>query len=285
MRIQRHFSILILLLFCSVVQVKAQGVYGKKIQDNFPTTNEYKPGGWQFAPGLAWMMPNPLNGTSTYQLAEDTINQYTFDRKGKLGLYLDVGRYRITDDLYYIRWIDYGLHYKSLKGSTDVDVVKMVESTEEELATRTASGEFKDKYIGAYFNAYFAKSITKYEFITHGPGVNLGYAVGQKRVATQLPGEVFPGKFIAQFHYRVGLGIKASNSLIVIPTLETPIFTGWEFDKARSSTAYFPTRYRPIIISVKFLFLDPVRDVCPPVLNPDLPKDFIPDGSMDVPGY
>ena len=62
---------------------------------------------------------------------------------------------------------------------------------------------------------------------------------------------------------------------MIIPSIETPILTFYPLEYGSSTLGYLSSRYRPIIISLKFLILRPKIDECPYVPPPPsgLPVD------------
>jgi len=57
-----------------------------------------------------------------------------------------------------------------------------------------------------------------------------------------------------QLHAKVGFGFKPESGVMIIPSIETPILNIQPFEDGKSTLPYFNSRYRPIIISVRFLF-------------------------------
>ena len=72
-------------------------------------------------------------------------------------------------------------------------------------------------------------------------------------------------------HLKIGYGIKFSKTLFIIPTIETPIINLKKWEQGQSTFGIFNSRYRPIILKVRFIWLKKLgKSDCPPVYtNPE----------------
>lgn len=232
----------------------------------FPKTDRHKPSGWFIAPGLTYTLTSPA-GPTNHPYAP---NEYEFDAKGKLGLYFELGRYKIFDYQYFFNYMDYGLAYKSIAGREDHSII--AGSPIGPLGT----GSFSDQHALAFINFNNIIELSNPWFIQNSFGLNVDYQFGQDRQGGLGQGDEFPGRFIAQAHYKFGIGFLASKKLLVIPSVELPIVSGlpnapWPW------LNYFNSSYYPLILSIRFMFLNEQQDVCPPVYNPA--GGFTPDGN------
>ena len=76
-----------------------------------------------------------------------------------------------------------------------------------------------------------------------------------------------PSNIWAQLHYKFGIGIRVGERLYAIPSVEIPILNGWKWEDGRSTLGAFNSRYRPVIISVRFAWLTIPK--CPKVWDND----------------
>ena len=125
------------------------------------------------------------------------------------------------------------------------------------------------------FNVNNIIQLTDYTFIQNSIGVNFDWKFLQKYETNGSPYAINnTGAFILSLHYKLGYGIKVTDQLFIIPTLETPILNGIKWENGKSTYGIFSSRYRPLIFSVRFAWLrKPDRGGCPPVYGPDGDSD------------
>lgn len=205
-----------------------------------------KHSGWMFAPGLTYMIPFKKKGDELPEV----------DPKGKLAVYLEVGRWHLFPGGGNVfNYYDYSLGYKRLSGREDFSDTK---------------GVFKQNYVLGNFNINNIIQLTDYTFIQNSLGANLDFNFSEKyQPAIETPSIDRTKKLLFSLHYKFGFGIKVTKNLFIIPTLETPIINGREWEKGRSDYGIFHSRYRPLIFSVRFAWTrKPGKGDCPPVYDP-----------------
>lgn len=218
---------------------------------------KYKHGGWLISPGLTYMYPTRIK-----YLADSTEDPIKYSKdpnvnpNGRIALYLEAGRYQIFyNGGRIINYMDYSLAYKRLSGTEKYFDEK---------------GVFKQNFLLGNFNLNSIIQLTDYTFIQNSLGINFDWKFLQKYETSGSPLGANTGSFLLSLHYKLGYGIKVSDKLFIIPTLETPILNGMAWEKGKSTYGIFSSRYRPIIFSVRFAWLrTPSRGDCPPVYGPD----------------
>lgn len=263
------FKIIVLFLMISSVgisQYKNYQVKSKRegLADYIRPFNFY---GWYVAPGIT-LTPkfNVLPYSPTDSLSQDGINYNALDltQKSKLGLYLEVGRYKLLSSKFFrISYIDYGLAYKQLKGTQTYNLDRQIG-----LLRDTAAYEqsFSMHNIAAHFNANHVIGLNKNIFFQNTLGLNVDYALSRKIETTDATGFVnsyqeTPSKLMAQLHYKFGVGFRVGERFYLIPSVETPILNLWKFEGARGTLGFFNSRYRPLIISLRIAWL--TKPSCP----------------------
>lgn len=240
-------SILLVCLFVS--NSIAQG-YNRKNRDLVTFNGQYKMGGWLVSPGITYMWPNKIKFLGGQE--DPNIKAH-----GRIGLYLEAGRYRFFyDGGRYFNYFDYSLAYKRLSGS------------EEYLGNK---GLFKQNYLLGNFNVNNIWQLTDFTFIQNSIGVNLDYKFLEKYENSGSPLGANTDKLLFSLHYKIGYGMKVTETLFIIPSIETPIINVKKWEKFKSTYGLFSSRYRPLILSVRFAWLRrPGKGACPPVYaNPD----------------
>jgi hypothetical protein len=222
----------------------------------------YQPKGWFFAPGLTYMLPNPhaANDTRLTSTSDggDTLYSGQFDARGKFGFYAEAGRHHFSNKIFLIDHFDYGIHYKLFRGGETFDGLIRTDS----LRSFSNSGNFSRHYAGAFFNASNILRLGEYTWLHNSLGANVDYAFIQRNVyngPTTGMDQQFQRNLLAQLHYKIGFGWKAGPGLYFLPSLETPILNAYTFDQGRSTLAFFSSRYRPILFSIRILFLDKTK--------------------------
>ncbi|MCB9196123.1 MAG: hypothetical protein H6598_07840 [Flavobacteriales bacterium] len=202
--------------------------------------------GWMIAPGLTYMMPFKAKGDSIPDV----------NAGGKLAVYLEVGRWHLFPGGGNVfNYFDYSLAYKRLSGKEKFEDLK---------------GVFKQNYVLGNFNINNIIQLTDYTFIQNSLGLNVDFNFREKyEPAVTVSTTNNTKKLLFSLHYKIGFGIKATKNLFVIPTLETPILNGREWEKGRSDYGILNARYRPLIFSVRLAWTrKPGKGDCPPVYDP-----------------
>jgi len=231
--------LLLCILFISAFYVNAQHTNRQK--RDLIEKNRWEEKGWHFAPGLTY--------TPSFKPKADSAPEV--DPHGRLAVYLELGRWHLFPGGGNVfNYYDYSLAYKRLSGS-------------EEFAGN--KGIFKQNYVLANFNINNIIQLSDYMFIQNSLGLNLDYKISEKYESSGSPYLDNTNKLLFSLHYKLGIGFKATQKLFVIPTLETPILNGMEWEKARSDYGVFSSRYRPVIFTVRLAFLmKSKRNSCPP---------------------
>lgn len=239
--------IIALLLITTCNQVLAQV---KRQNKDLIEMSRWRNSGWHFAPGLTYMVPFKPK-------ADDAPD---VDPNGRLAVYLEVGRWRLFPGGGNVfNYFDYSLAYKRLSGSEEFAGTK---------------GIFKQNFLLGNFNINNIIQISDYTFIQNSLGVNLDWKFSEKYESSFSSYERNTQSLLFSLHYKLGFGIKATERLFIIPTLETPILNAKQWENARSDYGIFSSRYRPTIFTVRFAWLiKPNKNACPPVPGGD-GKDY-----------
>ena len=235
----------------------AQGIYGRKRPEIFPTDGKMRRGGFYFAPGITYTLTRFKDKEETVFSNGDTSYTALFDPNGKIGLYLEAGWFVSTRDPIILDYWDFGLAYKQLKGTEDFTGTLI---RGDSIGILAGSGAFNDQHLTAHVNANKLFQTRDYQFVQLSLGANLDWRFGTGRSytadLTALNRWAFPPDLIGQVHVKVGYGFKLTKRLMIIPALETPVFSitpedGGNFGKMQ----WFSSTYRPLILSVRFLLL------------------------------
>jgi hypothetical protein len=246
----------------------AQGIYGRKRPEVFPIDGKMRRGGFYFAPGITYTLPRFNDEEETVFRNADTSYTALFDPNGKIGLYLEAGWFLATNDPVILDYWDFGLAYKQLKG-TEAFTGTLLRGDSTGLLA--GEGGFNDRHLTAHINANKLFQVRDYQFIQLSLGANVDWRFG---TAHDYSGDfatpnrwAFPPDLVGQVHVKLGYGLKWSDRMMIIPAIETPVFSiapedGGNFGKLQ----WFSSTYRPLIFSVRFLFLrSPKGFKCVPV--------------------
>tara|TARA_Y100000782_G_C10187802_1_gene267880 strand:+ start:2327 stop:3196 length:870 start_codon:yes stop_codon:yes gene_type:complete len=247
---------------------------GKIKKYPFPSTDDYRAGGWLFGAGIDY----------TFQLDDKNVtggngidNQYSysFTPINKPGLMLEIGRYYNFKKPFIFKYFDYSLAYKSIRGGQDFDLSETTIAGE---TTASGTNSFGSHYASANFNLNNIIRVTDFNFILNSIGVNADYRfidnfdVDENYPVTERLDNA--DDFVAQVHYRLGWGYKSDVDRVWIFSLETPVFNILPSERAVSQLDYFNMPFRTVIFRVQFLLFRYGGVKCPPVNNPSLPGNF-----------
>jgi hypothetical protein len=226
-------------------------------------------GGFFIAPGVTYTLPRFSDPEERFALAPDTTFTGTFDPAGKLGLYLEAGWFLATRDPVILDYWDASLAYKQLKGA---ESFAGTYAFGDSIGSGIGEGAFNDQHVAFSINANRLFTVRDHQFIQFSLGANVDWRFGTSReyAGLTVPGtQDFPPEIIGQFHAKLGYGFKLTQRLMIIPTVETPFFSIVPEDQGFGKLQWFSSTYRPLIFSVRFLFLRyPKGWACPPVKQP-----------------
>lgn len=263
---------LVMIAFAVTAQKKRQQAFiGKKPSEVFPDYRRVKPGGWYFSPGATYT----LTGIPPHKIqypSDSTTIEGSFNPNGRVGAYAEIGLFKAFEKPNIIRYLDYGLHYKMLRGS-EAQSFYLIDSTGQSISpTLEQKATYSDHFVGLHCYANFANQLGPYRFLQHSIGVQAEYALIAKRDPGMLPlyaPIATSSRFVAALHYKIGLGIKLSNQFYMVPSLDIPILGFWPFEKGNPALNYFTSQYMPLVFTIRFLkFGNADPEKCPPVYNP-----------------
>jgi hypothetical protein len=240
----------------------------RKRPDIIPLEGQAKRIGWFIGPGITWTHTRLNNEEEEVLRSNDTLYTATYDPNGRIGLYLEGGLTWFTRDPVVVDYFDAGLAYKNLRGRESYESTLLRGDSASAMA---GEGTFAERLLTFQVNANKFIQTGNYQFVQLSLGANLDYRLGSDYEHTGDPllnQHSFPPDLIGQLHFKVGYGFKLTGKLILIPALETPIFSLTPEDQGLGQLQWFSSQYRPIIFSVRFLFLR-ARDGfdCPPPIK------------------
>ena len=257
----RKLIIISTLLFPLICQGQSQ-----QSRDIFPSFGNYQRKGWLVNAELTSMLRPVKDPQARIWLGSDTVYDIGFQPRGKVGVGLEIGRFYAIDNSWLISYVDFSLGLKVLRG-VERFTATLDDPDRLQPYTRKGEGTFSHSYITASFNATNSIPIARSIFLNNTLGINGDYRFADVYTYNDqgIPMNLnMPEKFVFQAHYSIGVGFKLNQNLMVIPSVETPILTFYQYDDLKSTFAIFNSRYRPLIFRLTFLVLDNKADrKCP----------------------
>lgn len=257
---------LLFLLFAGICS--AQYTYRRKNMPLVDLNGAYKLSGWHFAPGISYTFTRFKNSEEVLYDANDTVYKATIDPGGRIGLYLEAGRFNIFKYGYLINYMDYSLAFKQIRGKESYTGSLLQESSSTVLMNTEGNGTYSHSFITGNFNLSNVYQLNDLEFLQNSIGFNVDYRLFGNTAQSgqsQYQDPQNPARFMAQLHYKLGYGFKWTDRLFVIPTLETPILSVITWANGRSTYDVFSSRYRPVYLTIRFAFLKKKTNDCPTV--------------------
>lgn len=271
---KRSILILLTLFFSGLVQAQFEYKTGHTELVRF--NGERKLQGWNVEPVLTWMYTRPRNYTDRLDVDQTSVYNAEWNPAGRFWFGLMVGRHHILKYMRYLHVIDYGLGYKGFRGREKFEGVLSRPSDATTLDTHEGDGKFAQHFATAYVNVSNIWQFSDNYFLQNSIGMNVDFRFLQtSNYSTTSPyhAQEMPGQFVWQLHYRLGLGIKIHSGFFITPTIETPILNVLPWNQGRSQFDIFNSRYRPVMIGVRFSFLGKNSNDCPPVYGPENDRD------------
>jgi hypothetical protein len=256
--------------------------YGRQLTPLYVDGTAFKNTGWFVAPGVTYMLPEMRKEQRTEYFSindnRDTLYSGNFKRAGRIGFYLEAGRHHFIRNRYVLNHIDYGVHFKMLRGKESFTGETHYTLTEPVPVNNQAT--YSESFAGAFINFSNILQLNNTHWIQNSLGLNLDYRVISKRNTQVDYGATyfFPETFMTQIHYRLGFGWKPEPGIFIMPMIETPILTAYPWDDGKSTLQYFVGRNRPFILTVRIQWLSKHQarscENQPGKNSPDLDKKY-----------
>lgn len=279
MIVKKWFLITLILMFGA--PAIGQGLMQRKRPEIIPLQGQAKRGGFYVSPGVTYTLARTRNTEEEVFRNADTSYTATYDPNGRFGLYLEAGWFYATRDPVILDYWDVGLAYKNLRGAESfTGLYSRVDST----AEFAGDGKFAERWLTLHANANKFIQVADYQFIQLSLGANADHRLGnayEHAGDSLLNGHSFPPDLLGQVHFKLGYGFKVTGNLLVIPAIETPVFSVVPEDGGRfGALKWFSSEYRPLILSVRFMFLRARNgfDCPPPIKHKGEIKQYKQDG-------
>lgn len=262
-----RIALLILLSLATVLELFAQPM-SRRRPDLIPLNGQAKRIGWFVAPGITYTLPRFKNEEEEVFRNDSLRYMATYDPSGKVGFYLEAGATWYTRDPVVIDYFDLGVAYKNLRGAESYTGTLLRGDT---VAPLIGDGYFAERLLTVAFNANKFFPTGNYQFVQLSLGANADLRLGSEYSHNGNPflnRHAFPPDLIVQGHVKLGYGFKVTGRMLVIPALETPVFSVLPTDQGFGKLQWFSSTYRPLILSVRFLFLRARNGYdCPPPIK------------------
>lgn len=232
-------------------------------------TGDHSRHGLQLSFGPNYTFTSAKPNHEQIPIGDSTFN-YSHDPKGRLGGFVELGMVHITKrPRKLIHYYDWGIAYKHIGGReiTNIDIYDDRDTLVESLS---GDGEFYNGHISGRFSVHSVFQINPVTFLDNALGVNLDYSfLGRNKDyngAFMPETQDFEGNIQGQIHYDFGFGFKVRSGLFLIPGVQLPILTAYEWRNGNPSLHWFSSKYYPAHFKLKVVWLfkrDPDR--CPPV--------------------
>jgi hypothetical protein len=203
----------------------------------------------------------------TSSLFIDTRTIYKFQPKSKIGFFAEIGTATFNLKKPRFKWgnlvkyTDWGIGLNLYGGTENTTVYNSVAKTESQFS------------YGSFFLGNVTGRLTFHHtwyipttsiLIDNGLGFNVDYRVfknssfdktEQQLEALKINTQHFSGNLFLQAHYNLGIGLKLKRGSYVIPSMQLPIFGGYEWHKGSPRTDWFSSQYLPVIFKLKFIYL------------------------------
>lgn len=236
-------------------------------RDVFPFTREFYNGGFYISPLATISFGNKIDGTFT---SADTTYNYENTGRGKWGYGIEIGWYQTFEKSRFIDYVEGGLGFRRFAGAAEHKGDLAINTVP--VSAFESDNEFAINTVTAVVRVVDVKQLKANRFFTYGLGANFNYTIADDlERETDYPNsfeENQNGTFL-QAHFQIGYGFKVSETLLIIPTLETPLVTAYPTDDLNPAFTFFSAKYQPLIIGLKFMIMrkDPVNCNAPSLMG------------------
>ena len=236
----------------------------------FPEYGTYLRKGWVFSPSVNFLMPSFKHEYQRLWTDSKEIYDVEYRGSGKMGVGFEFGRFHVIDQSRLISYVSLSMGIKYLRGVERYEAT-LYDPNRENPMTRKGEGVFSHTNATMSFDASNAKRLSQHTFLENTLGINGDYRLMDKEQYNKqgLPIQLnSPTRLILQAHYRIGFGMKLRENMMIVPSLETPIVTFYEYQDLKSTLEVFNSRYRPLIVRVNIMLLDRRASRTCPTKNP-----------------
>lgn len=222
----------------------------------FPLDRQFKKWGFYVAPELNYL----ITSAKTNHKLSDITGNYNFETEGsgKIGYGIELGGYYSFSNLVFIDYIEAGIGYRKFNGES---IHKgLLNNTTKYYSENTLDVPLME----ASVRITNVRQLGKHSFLTNSFGLNLNYFFSEKYIRSSrypMRFENFIDNPNFQIHYQIGIGLRMTKKLLMIPSIETPIFDIIPYDGLKTGFQFFSHDYQPLIFKIRFMFLqdDPVN--------------------------
>lgn len=254
----RHLIVCISLLLLAGSVSAQLDFRHKKSSPVFPRDLKHKGVGYFGGFGGTWST-TLLTPERVTVVSNDVDTFWTIDvsAAGRVGFYLEGGRYHLLEYSKAWRYIDYGMSYHTLRGRETWNENLLISPGIEPVTLASGQTTWSNHYLSAFFNANNVKEYSGKRILQNTLGARLGYNFRtwneQLKVATIQDNEQIKGKILAQLHYKLGFGFKVKGRALLIPSVELPFFNLWPFDFKMGGVGVWNARYNPVLFHLRIL--------------------------------
>lgn len=253
------------LFLCLIFVLFVQFVNGQMIKDVFPLSREFRKGGLYVAPLGTYSIGNKIEG-----VISDTAFNYDYETqgKGKFGYGIEVGWFHTFKGYQVGDFFEGGISYRRFAGEADHSGLLRNDTAFAEIRS---ANKLTTQFVTASFRAVDVINLEPGKFFTWGLGLNYNYLFSSNyQRGSDYPNsfERFQSQSSVQGHVQIGFGVKVAKKVLLMPTLETPLFTVYPTGDFNPAFTFFSAKYQPIIVGLRFMFLreDPVNCNAPQLM-------------------
>ena len=220
-------------------------------KDQFPLSREFKNGFFYLAPGITYTVPFS-EGSFSNQILDTTYTHNSIPQFGSISYAFEAGWYHSFENPRFFHYLDAGVAYRKFRGSSEFERIKEWESNR---FSQVAGSDYALDHISAVLRIIRSQQLGKFTFLTFGPGINFDYHLSDERSNAPFVDGVVDGKYKAQLHLQLGIGIRLTERLIFQPQLELPLVDVVPQDGLQPAHQYIDGKHYPLLLSFRFMFL------------------------------
>ena len=261
----RSYFLIILIGAVFTPQISFAQRKGYKVQKNnkrhyeaYPNPFDFRPDGWIFE--IALTTTTDLKGNSGFQTTDSLFSI----RPGiRPGIALNFGRYHSMKKWHKIvKYFDYNLGYKFLWNNESQNLTIQPKDTVIDFSQNNYA-----HYISLNFNLNNVYSFSDYLFLQNTLGINADYRFLSFNSGLGHNATIQPSRFVAQVHYKLGLGFMVDNDIAIIPYIEIPILNITPQETNFSQLDYFNGSYQSFLIGVRVMLFRLGQKDCPRAID------------------
>jgi hypothetical protein len=202
-----------------------------------------------------------IGGTMTFGIPDKNTAEFGHQNKSGFGYSAEIGMIHISSlkaikKLKFLHYVDWAIGIEDYRGTEESHFY--ADPGQNYNSNLLGSGTYNLGFAMARLNINSIIELSRYNFLDFSLGAHVKYQIYQNSEYTgnQFMDEPYnQNSLLAGLHFRFGFGIKMHKQWFLVPNVEIPIVTFYDWNNAKPTFQYFSSEWMPVKASLKLIYL------------------------------